>query len=75
MKKIAKPFCSYCNKSLTKTDDERVIYKVALYLQSGDSVIQVCQDCAIQVFVQYSLSQKIDTESLIDLCDNILIRS
>ncbi len=70
----AKLFCSYCSKDLMKTNGNKGEYKVALFLKSGDSIVQVCDDCAIKVFVHQILSEGVCTECLIDTCDNVLLR-
>lgn len=68
------PFCSYCNKDLSKIDGSRVSYRVALFLKTENSVIQVCDNCTVQVFIQNVLSKGINAEDLIDICDNVLLR-
>ena len=72
---MTEPFCSYCNKILINMSDDKVVYKVALYLQTEDSVVQVCYNCAVQVFVKQFMSESVDIQALIDICDNILLRN
>lgn len=70
----AEQVCSYCNKSLRETTPNGgTCYRVAIFLENGDTTLQICEGCVAKAFIAAMIEHGTCTDCMIDFFDRVNI--